>query len=209
MSTDRILIGVDLAWKKGKKSSFVIVQENLEVLKAGSFAGFSELEEILEEFRKKVLLLFIDAPLCGEGEQKYRDCDRLFLKAGIPILPVNSKILGSRYHPYQGFEFRDFLIAKGFKFCGNFEEDSFYEVYAFGNASLVFGIRKKKELYLRWREVFSSLGFSNLVIIRGKDQIDALCCILPFFMVKWEFPVFSHYKKEGCCMFVPGESYGL
>lgn len=209
MFTGRLLIGVDLAWKKGKRSSFVIVQEDLEILKAGSFVDFSEFEEILEEFGKRVLLVFIDAPLCGEREQKYRNCDRFFLKTGIPILPVNSRILRTRYHPYQGFDLRDFLIAKGFKFCGNFKENSFYEVYAFGNASLVFGIEKKRELYRMWRDGFSSLGFSNLELVKGRDQVDALCCILPFFMEKWEFPIFGLYKKEGCCMFIPGDSYEL
>ncbi|MEO0272693.1 MAG: hypothetical protein ABIM30_06360 [candidate division WOR-3 bacterium] len=205
MSTGRVLIGVDLVWKRGKRSSFVVVQEDLEVLKAGSFVSFSEFEGLLKELTQKILLVFIDAPLCGELEEKYRNCDRFFLKIGIPVLPVNKKILRTRYYPYQGFDFKNFLINKGFKYCGNSDENSFYEVYAFGNASIVFGIKKKRELYMMWQKGFSSLGFTNLDIVRGKDQIDALCCVLPFFMKKWEFPLFSLYKGEGCCMFIPGD----
>lgn len=204
MFTDRFLIGVDLAWKKGNPSFFVVVSEDLKVLYASDFYDYANFLTQIKGFQG-ILNVFVDVPLSVEKGSKYRSCDKLFLKARIPILPINENIIRTKYSPFSGLSFREFLESRGFKYCGSFAENSFFEVYAFGNAALAFGFKNKKEFLQNWREAFQSLGFYNLDVIKSHHHIDALACVLPYFMEKWEFPVFKLFKEGGFCIFVPGE----
>jgi predicted nuclease with RNAse H fold len=202
--TDRFLIGVDLAWKRGKSSFFVVVSEDLKVLYASTFYEYADFFTEIKGFQG-ILNVFVDAPLCVEKNLKFRSCDKLFLKARIPILPVNESIIKTKYSPFSALSFREFLESRGFKYCGSFDENSFFEVYAFGNAALTFGFKNKREFLKSWREAFQSLGFYNLDMIKSHHHIDALACVLPYFMEKWEFPVFKLLKEGEYCIFIPGE----
>jgi len=201
--TDKAIIGLDLAWKKGNRSYGVIVNDGLFVEKIFSFTGLSELEEVIEEIPSSIKLIFVDAPLNFEKEQKVRACDREFLKKGLPILPFNEKIMEKFYSPFLGLELRRFLESKGFTYCGSFSENSFYEVYAFGNAMLVFGVKKKTDFLKNWKKLLFDFGFTGLSKLKNSHFIDALLSTLPYFVIKWNFDVFSLYKEKGYCIFVP------
>jgi len=203
--TGRVLVGLDLGWKVKSTHHFVLVTEGLEVQEAGSFKDISGLRELIGKLKDfKVVNIFLDAPLHVGPEERIRDCDRVFLQAGIPILPVNKGIVEKRYSPFSGFAVRDLLEAEGFKYCGDFNEKSFFEVYAFGNAVLVFGVKRKAYFLKKWKELFTSLGFTGLHRVKFPHQVDALSCILPYFMWKWRFDLFKLYRERGYCLFVPG-----
>ncbi|MDI6851701.1 MAG: hypothetical protein QMD82_07205 [bacterium] len=206
MFTNRIIIGLDPAWKKGRESYGVLIREDLFVKKAFSFYEFRELEEIMSMIPSETKLIFVDAPLNLETGERVRVCDREFLKRGIPILPFNEEIMKNFYSPFFGFELRKFLEDKGFKYCGSFNENSFYEVYAFGNAMLVFGIKRKLDFLKKWKKLLADFGFTGLKKIKSLHHIDALLSTLPFFVMKWNFDVFSLYRERGYCLFVPGQS---
>jgi len=204
LSINRVIIGLDPAWKKGKKSYGVLVREDLVVENSFSFKELSELEEAIQKIPTPIKLIFVDAPLHLEKGEKVRACDREFLKRGLPILPFNEKIMEKLYSPFFGIELRKFLEEKGFKYCGSFNENSFYEVYAFGNAMLAFGIKSKSDFLKKWKKLLTDFGFMGLRKIKSPHHIDALLSTLPFFVTKWDFDVFSLFQERGYCLFVPG-----
>lgn len=202
MSTTKLIIGLDLAWKAKNPSYGVLVSDGLEVLESFSFTNLAEFGEKINQNSSSQTLIFIDAPLHCDVSLGIRECDRKFLNYGIPILPVNHQIL-KKYQPFLGFELKNFLISQSFEYCGTFDKNSFYEVYAFGNASLVFGVRTKRELLRKWNTLFSELGFTNLHKITSIHHLDGLCCTLPYFITKWRFDIFDLYDKKEYCMFIP------
>lgn len=203
MSTDKIIIGIDLAWKVGRKSFGVMVSEDLSIQSTFSFYDLEQLENTLDSHGKILHNIFIDAPLHLNTREKFRSCDRAFMSRGYPILPFNKKILRQRYLPYTGFLVRSFLESRGCKYCGNFNEPSLFEVYAFGNAMVVFGIKSKKQFLKNWKNLLKEFGFMNLNLLKSTHEIDALLCTLPYFTETREFGVFTKFVKSGYCLFVP------
>jgi len=201
--TDRLLVGVDLAWKEGHTSYGVEILEEMYVRNTFTFTTMKELDQVLTSMEPNIVNIFIDAPLHLNEEKGTRLCDKKFAERGIPILPFNRKVIEKMYSPYKGFQVREFLERKGFKYCGSYDENSFFECYAFGNATLVFDVKKKRAFLEKWKLLMSELGFSNLEIVKNRHHIDALLCTLPYFTEKWEFEIFRTFRNDGYCLFVP------
>lgn len=202
-----LIIGVDLAWSEDNYSTYCIVDGGLNLLKLSRFKALEEFLSVLCIYQNRILKVLIDAPLEVKNKTGIRPCDRVFLKNGIPILPVNKEILRQRYPRFPGLKLRNALEGVGIKYCGSVKESAFYEVYVYGVLKTIYEdfppYKKKKGFVNLIEKLLRDYGFKFSYSLGDHHQVDAIVSTIPWFEFVKRDKRFTLYNDKGYCLFVP------